>query len=601
MTFENINDAIQAIYRMSRYIGEPVYYRGQHHDWNITSSSHRLWIQGNRKLWEEEMLKTKSFIDWLKTRREETNLFRNIRPSVGDLPYWAIAQHYGYKTDFIDFTTDIEIAKAFALIGKERNEMGFIFCLWKKDVDLIIETYRSYADQLPSVSQEILKSVDYCPFFHFELPEISRITNQKGLFLWDANSIATQLFDGLIDQYISDWMEMHIFRFQQTDLSVGTDVLRRVYPFPNITELEIDHFVQRYNHDCFYKNTSVPIFPRVEIDLSDRFASNTWNFSHAFEVDPEEHYPSDKQASKVVSLHREEIKKLTVNPDECIAFIIKWRQELKQNRFIMYVSENKDSCILFTEIINEVLSSLSIYINLNADVLGIILSQALQLLNMMLILCKMGSPDWFTQINDDLKNYHYDLTDSNNNLEKYLDILRQSIPLEKAVQQAWGYECIFIRMENNTGNNTTGVLPKIFIGREDKREYMEKNLQILRELYDQALIPPTVINYEKRELKRVLVDKNDISWELMFDVVRDPKVLFNQEDAFYFFVNYFIPWQIVISPQKNRIYNPFEIKSMRRLDVDNMVEKYPIFYYKGGFYVYLDDETIYTEDIYIMD
>ncbi len=40
MLYENIDEAIRAIDHMSSVYGEPMYYRGQHHDWNITSSIH---------------------------------------------------------------------------------------------------------------------------------------------------------------------------------------------------------------------------------------------------------------------------------------------------------------------------------------------------------------------------------------------------------------------------------------------------------------------------------------------------------------------------------------------------------------------------------
>lgn len=597
MVYENVNAAIQAIHLMSKVLGPPMFYRGQHHDWSISSSAHRLRKQNNKELWEAEMLKTQNFIDWLKARRKNSSLFESVQPSVGDLPYWAIAQHYGYKTDFIDFTTDINIAKAFALIGKQPDENGIIFCLWENDVDLIRKAYKEYSKQLSTISRGILESVEYNPFFHFNLPEISRITNQKGLFLWDANALASQLFAGLMDQYLPSWTESHIFRFKQTDISVEKALLRRIYPSPSMTELDIDHFVQRYHHDSFYQNNNITILPRLDIDLSDHFLPNPWTLSHMFTIDPKEHYPSDEQESIEVTLPKELILNLTVEKTACIEFVRNWLYELEQNHYILYVSESNDTNILLTEIINEVLSSLSLYKNLGEICLGVILHQSLRLLNAMLFLCKYGLPDWFNKINNELEEYHYNLTDSHNNPEKYLDMLRSRIPLKESATMAWGHEFIFTRLENDTGNNTAVVFPK-FYSNEDKFNYRKEHLRVLHELYSQALIPPTVIAYEKRELKRVLIEEKDISWELMLDVVHDPRILLSQEDALFFSIYFFIPWQIVVSPQKNRIYNPFEVVNMRRLELDNFVEKYPIYCLDGGYYIQLDEDTFFTEDVY---
>ena len=128
MLYESIDEAISAIDQMSSVYGKPMYYRGQHHDWNITSSMHRFKNKDD-EAYMAEMRKTHGFIEWLKLRKRNTGLFANVHPSIGDLPYWAIAQHYGYKTDFIDFTTDIDIARTFALIGKQEGENGCITCL----------------------------------------------------------------------------------------------------------------------------------------------------------------------------------------------------------------------------------------------------------------------------------------------------------------------------------------------------------------------------------------------------------------------------------------------------------------------------------------
>lgn len=601
MCYENIDEAIRAIKEASAEKGMPMYYRGQHHDWAVTSSMHRLSTQCKDKgTYEAEMYKVQEFIKFLKKCKEESGCFKSVEATVGDLHYYAIAQHYGCKTDFIDFSTDLDVARSFALIGKQDGETGCIVCLWEDDVEFIKDLYRYGTDELTSECKIILESRDYDPFFCFHLPEIPRITNQKGIFLWDPNSVATTLFGGLMEKYDPGFLEKHTFRFKQTDISIEKDMQRRIYPSPSNTELKIKNFFQKYKHDNFYQNTGIPLLPRVDIDLSEHFAVNAWNFADAFAANPEEYYPSDKQESSVVVLKKDEIKDIMRLPENCRKFVGNWKHELAEDRFIMYVSESRDAYVLFVEVINEVLASLAPYKNLPVEAIEKILFRALRLLNALLLLCRAGQEEVYNKVNEELAEYEYDLTDSRHSLEHAFELLRGSVPLQAVLKLAWLRDFGFIRFENDTGNSFAGVLPLDIIENVEK-DYKAEHLRILNELYDQSRIPPTVIAYEDREAKRIFVDKKDITWNMMLNVVRDPKVLFAGDDILEDFIFFFIPWQIVMCPKTNRIYNPYEIASVRKMDVDNFVEKYPIFYRDGGYYISLDEDTIFTEDIYIVE
>lgn len=95
--------------------------------------------------------------------------------------------------------------------------------------------------------------MNYNPFFTFKMDELSRITNQHGLFLWDLNSIISSYWN----QYVMNnkqWVDTHCYIFHQTDTNIDTSVLRAVYPEPNYVELIIDQYVQVENHYFFYKN-----------------------------------------------------------------------------------------------------------------------------------------------------------------------------------------------------------------------------------------------------------------------------------------------------------------------------------------------------------
>lgn len=581
MLFNNIYEAISKIEEISASIGAPLYYRAQHHDWAITSSIHR--IDKDEGLRNEEVLKAVNFIEYLK---EKKDLLRDVEKDSHEkinLCYWAIAQHYGYKTDLIDFTTDIQVAKGFALIGKKPEENGCIVCLWKEDVELIVSLYKAYVEKFPPDCQSLLKSVNCNPFFHFNLSEVSRIVNQKGVFLWDVNSFATQLFSGLIDKYSPEWIETHTFRFKQTDISVEKEILRMIYPTANVTEMEIDRYLQFYNRDFYYKHNTIPEFPPIECDLSHYFMENTWNVGEQlFFANPLVHYPSKEHKTVISVLGLEELTGILNNPDNCKELAFNWSQALEKKQYIMYVSANNDSLKLFAEILNEALSVLSLYENLSPSIIGIIIFQALRLLYELFLKCRKDDKYLFNKAMQELAQYEYNLNDPQSSLEGILDSLRTAVPLDVVVKEAWEREFLFVKLRRYSSNTSVCVLPKDLIN-DCSSEYKREHMRILNDLYDQSVIPPTMLIPDKENnVKRVRVSKEKIKWELMLNIVTNPKILFSQIEFFRFFVYYIIPWQIIMCPKRNRIYNPFEIEKIRRLDADNFETGH--LYYWGGAY-----------------
>ena len=501
-----------------------------------------------------------------------------------NLCYWAIAQHYGYKTDLIDFTTDIQVAKGFALIGKKAEENGCIVCLWKEDVELIISLYKAYAAIFPPDCQALLKSVNYNPFFHFDLSEISRIVNQKGIFLWDINSFASQLFSGLINKYYPEWVETHTFRFKQTDIAVEKETLRMIYPTANVAEMEIDRYLQFYNRDFYYKHNTIPEFPSIECDLSHCFMENSWNIGEQlFFADPLVHYPSKGHKTVVSVLGLDGLTGLLNNSDNCKELAFNWSQALEKKQYIMYVSANNDSLKLYAEILNETLSIISIYENLSPSIIGIIIFQALRLLYELFLMCRKDDTYLFNKAMRELAQYEYNLNDPQSSLEGILDSLRTAVPLDIVVKEAWEHEFLFVKLRRYTGNTSVCVLPKDLIN-DCSAEYKREHMRILNDLYDQSIIPPTkLISDKENNVKRIRVNKASIKWELILNIVTNPKILFTQMEFFRFFMYYIIPWQIVMCPKRNRIYNPFEIEEIRRLDADNF-ETGHLYYLEGTYY-----------------
>jgi len=47
------------------------------------------------------------------------------------------------------------------------------------------------------------------------------------------------------------------------------------------------------------------------------------------------------------------------------------------------------------------------------------------------------------------------------------------------------------------------------------------------------------------------------------------------------------------------IHTTYDIHRVTRLDVDSFIEKHEIFYHEGGFYIFLEKDKIFVEDMYI--
>lgn len=581
MLYNNIYEALSKIEEISASIGEPLYYRAQHHDWAITSSIHR--IGKDEDLRKEEVLKAVNFIEWLKAKKDLLHNVAEDSQEKVDLCYWAIAQHYGYKTDLIDFTTDIQVAKGFAIIGKKPEENGCIVCLWKEDVEFIVSLYKAHAEIFSPDCKVLLKAVNYNPFFSFDLTEVSRIVNQKGVFLWDVNSFATQLFSGLIDKYYPEWIETHTFRFKQTDISVEKETLRMIYPTANIIEMEIDRYQQFYNRDFYYKHNTIPEIPPIECDLSHYFMENSWNIGEQlFFANPLVHYPSKQHKTIVSVLGVEELTELLNNIDNCKDLAFNWSRALEKKQYIVYISANNDSLKLFVEILNETLSIMSLYEYLSPSIIGIIIFQALRLLYELFHKCRKDNKYLFNKAMRELARYEYNLNDSKSSLEGILDSLRTAVPLDVVIKEAWEREFLFVKLRRYSGNTSVCVLPKDLIN-DCSVEHKKEHMRILNDLYDQSIIPPTMLIFDrKNNVKRVRVSKENVEWELMLNIVGNPKILFGQMEFLRFFIYYIIPWQIIMCPKRSRIYNPFEIEEIRRLDADNFETGH--LYYWGGAY-----------------
>lgn len=271
--YQKLNELIEVLKNEEKKTGEKYYYRGQINDWPIVSSASRVDYNVN------EMEKTKFFVSNLK-ENQVLNLQRDNNCINKCL---AIAQHYGYKTDLIDFTTNIEVAAYFATYGIEKNtefKYGYLWRITEKEIEEIKDYFKIIFENFPSencFNKELIEEIknnNYNPFFEISIPQLSRMNNQKGVFLHDLFGIFTEYW---FKERKPDYKFKHDGQIYSSE-TINKDV---IYPKPNVLEMEIERFksVEAANilkkSDIYNKSTKVTIEP-VKSITAEYLKENKW-------------------------------------------------------------------------------------------------------------------------------------------------------------------------------------------------------------------------------------------------------------------------------------------------------------------------------------
>jgi hypothetical protein len=176
--FDSVKNAVAVAMRMKEEDGYDLF-RGQQCAWPIVSSFRRL----NLKEQSEAKSRLNQFINWAK---KEPALLQYGFSSDQAI---AVAQHYGIPTTFLDFTTDIEVARYFATehcIGLDGNgdrqpELSCIVAIKSDHLKAWVKERFQQAGEF--LGSEILE---------LDVPNLWRLEAQAGVFLVD---------DVLLDDY----------------------------------------------------------------------------------------------------------------------------------------------------------------------------------------------------------------------------------------------------------------------------------------------------------------------------------------------------------------------------------------------------------------
>jgi FRG domain len=141
------------------------FFRGQARSWNLVSSLCRHDISE----FDELQKKIARFQHFLLGNVQLKGFTENVNQ------FYAIAQHYGLTTNYIDFTTDPEVAAYFATNSKDNviGEYAAIICLNSKEFADFIESLKKYYP--PNNYPEII---------NIDVSNLWRLQSQKGCFLY---------------------------------------------------------------------------------------------------------------------------------------------------------------------------------------------------------------------------------------------------------------------------------------------------------------------------------------------------------------------------------------------------------------------------------
>jgi hypothetical protein len=191
-------------------------FRGQAQNWNVTPSSARL----SKEDFEEGIEKLKRLYSFFETSENLIKYQSNIDW------FFAVAQHYGLPTNYIDFTTNYEVATYFATNSKS-NRIGkesVIVCLNEDDFNDFVHLTKSLYEKHKVIAPYLCK---------IDVHNLWRLQSQEGLFLFTPYSNIEFYYD----------FDRILFPFEKPYDKIERN---QIYP-ENKSELEIhlDYYFNR--------------------------------------------------------------------------------------------------------------------------------------------------------------------------------------------------------------------------------------------------------------------------------------------------------------------------------------------------------------------
>ncbi|WP_175632628.1 FRG domain-containing protein [Pedobacter ghigonis] len=243
-----VNSLTEAFALAEKWKAEGKYhlFRGQAQNWEVVSSLHRL----N----ETQYLAARDRITMLYHFASENKVLQKHLSKVDEL--FAIAQHYGLPTNYIDFTTVPEVAGYFAThsAANQPGQQACIICVNSQDFASLVEFAESYF-------KKILKANELRPcFLSVSVANLWRLEAQHGQFLYTP-------FKGIENFYQFNRI---LFPYQEPSNAIQDN---EIYPDKkSVLEMNLDHYFEaerRSNNITFIESLlaaqQIKILPETDM------------------------------------------------------------------------------------------------------------------------------------------------------------------------------------------------------------------------------------------------------------------------------------------------------------------------------------------------
>lgn len=500
--FNNIKDLVKKLKKEEKRTGETYYYRGQTQNWPLSTSLLRS------KDPKRELDRTQDMVAGLLTNK---TLKLDINNRLDQNKAYAIAQHYGWKTDFIDFTTDPEVAAFFATDGvSDINKVGVMWRISQEELRNIqklltnVINYFFYSSDCSEGDKENYKTMmkyEKFPFIDIKIEELSRLNNQKGLFLWDLNHIVLRTYFKDREPDFSFRQDGNVYSSEKINKSV-------IYPEPNMLEMEIERYGSVENELEFnrsglreeFEKISVPIYFQEQESIYAHFLKdNFWG--------KDSHYCSNEFEKTIKII---ENRKLNLEDISCgdLRQIISENKKLISSGKTIYLDFGEDS---LNECLNEIVKRIIYYPYSIDEIYELVISL--------------------------INNYKSAITKGIvSNFEEF--ILRYDS--KEFQENIFGEKMLKVGLVDSEDVQSFGYIPCI---------ELSKIVSPIRERLN--------VHFNKNEDTDNINRLSQIDdWHLLLDLHRYPKRLFNFDDIKRLFIRYILPYQFISRDKNSRIYIP---------------------------------------------
>lgn len=521
--FANVYDMVSQLKPLVENSDATYFFRGQYRPWKLKASIHR----SNNII--ENITKTYDFINWLK----ENEYICNKNEPVNDNMLMAVAQHYQYQTDFIDFTTDLEVAAFFATDFKSRKDLaddtqGCLWCISSDEIKILQKIFWYEVEKGSITDQTVIKEFKenpISPFFKYDFPGLSRIKNQAGLFLWDYQGLFTAKYFGSAD-----------CTFEHTKPGAfSTDRVNKgfIYPTPNSLEREIERYIyprtiKTTTQSEAYKELikKVKVFDMEPVakrsNFEEKLQEIAWH-DEEWKKHNKTFFPNSttyNYKSKILTLNYV----YSINQENCMDLVSQFCTEFENGYILKYRCADET----FEKTINEILTTLFLYPYNNLQI-SECLFYSIQYIKCALAAFKAetGLP-WSTTMP-----------------KIPFPAITNYISMYKVAEMVYDSEVFQMGMQDTMHVSTYCFADYAFFD-DMRKEYKKEQIKKAKEYAN--------IN------KLSLIEP--INGVVLMQLTTTPRKLFDFEDICKLFTKYVLPYQFVFRKSEGRIYIPCFLDSI---------------------------------------